>query len=310
MIHFTKTGEHLMDNWREGIGRVSALAGRFADEGYMNLNKYLEAGIYSQIKRAAWEYRPKVTRQTMQTELETCMVFFSEQGAGEDFMSVLENGNQGIIEHTASDFLISEAPDVYVCRTCGQVALSSAPQRCPQCGAWPGGFRKFVAVFNMDNTEPIHPVAVIQLFASNAKDLADLVKDLPDEVLAKKPGENEWSIKDHIAHFYDAQEMLDTRLDLMLNYDDPELEAMALYEQADQEGGRPTETLDMLNKFLELRSRSITLLEELPLKDLWRTGRHAEFGRITIIRQVAYLAYHEQTHLPEIEGLREKFSID
>ncbi|MCJ7536942.1 MAG: hypothetical protein MUO57_15545 [Anaerolineales bacterium] len=30
-------------------------------------------------------------------------------------------------------------------------------------------------------------------------------------------------------------------------------------------------------------------------------------GRITILRQVAYLAYHEQTHLPEIEALRERF---
>jgi hypothetical protein len=83
---------------------------------------------------------------------------------------------------------------------------------------------------------------------------------------------------------------------------------MAIYENADQSEGRPAETIEMLNQFLELRGRSIALLEGLPLKDLWRTGRHSEFGTITIIRQVAYLAYHEQTHLPEIEALHQQFA--
>ena len=83
---------------------------------------------------------------------------------------------------------------------------------------------------------------------------------------------------------------------------------LALYESAAEEEGRPTVTEDMLNRFLELRRQSIALLEGLPLRDMWRTGRHSEFGRITVIRQVAYLAYHEQTHLPEIEALRGRFT--
>jgi hypothetical protein len=49
------------------------------------------------------------------------------------------------------------------------------------------------------------------------------------------------------------------------------------------------------------------IAEALPLRDLWRTGRHAEFGRITILRQVNYMACHEQTHLPDIEQLRQRF---
>ncbi len=57
-----------MQEWREGIGRATALAERFADEGYMNLSKLMEAGVYSQVRRAAWEHRPKVTKATMQSE--------------------------------------------------------------------------------------------------------------------------------------------------------------------------------------------------------------------------------------------------
>ena len=65
---------------------------------------------------------------------------------------------------------------------------------------------------------------------------------------------------------------------------------------------------DQLTKFLNDRSRTVAHLEALPLKDLWRTGRHSEFGQMTILRQVAYLAYHEQTHLPEIDELLQRFS--
>jgi hypothetical protein len=160
----------------------------------------------------------------------------------------------------------------------------------------------------MDNYEPINPAEVLNLFTNNARELERMVTGLPDSVLLQKPAENEWSMRDHVAHFYDAQEMLDTRLELMLEQDDPELQALAIYEDAAKEGGRPAATEDMLHEFLDKRRLSISLLESLPLRDWWRTGRHSEFGRITIIRQVAYLAYHEQTHLPEIEDLRLKFT--
>ena len=187
---------------------------------------------------------------------------------------------------------------------------TAVADRYPDCGSWPGRFRKFVAAFNMDNMDLINLVEVISLFARNAEDLEQLVAGLSEAQLAKKPPPKDWSIRDHVAHFYDAQEMLDTRLDLMLKHEDPELTALAIYEHAAEEQGRPAATADMLAKFLDLRGQSITLLEGLPLKDLWRTGRHTEFGRITIIRQVAYLAYHEQTHLPEIEALRSRFILE
>jgi len=297
-----------MNKWKEGLGRATALAERFADEGYLNLEKLLEAGIYSQIRRAAWEYQPKVTKDRLQPELEASIQFLGNQNIFPGLLAALQEGNQGLIEESNTDLQLVDAPDCFVCRTCGYLSFSAPPDHCPDCGSWPGRFRKFVAVFNMDNYEPINPMQVIQLFARNAEDLASLVNGLTEDVLTKKPSENEWSLRDHIAHFYDAQEMLDTRLDLMLKYEDPELEAMAIYENAAEGEGRPAATQDMLNQFLTLRRQSIATLEGLPLKDLWRTGRHSEFGRITIIRQVAYLAYHEQTHLPEIEGLRRRFS--
>ncbi|MCJ7695405.1 MAG: ClbS/DfsB family four-helix bundle protein, partial [Anaerolineaceae bacterium] len=93
---------------------------------------------------------------------------------------------------------------------------TAVPDRYPDCGSWPGLFRKFVAAFNMDNMDLINLVEVISLFARNAEELEQLVTGLSEAQLAKKPPQKDWSIRDHVAHFYDAQEMLDTRLDLML----------------------------------------------------------------------------------------------
>ena len=295
-------------NWSEGIPRMLNLAERFAAEGKMNLNKLLEAAVYARTRYAAWQYRPEVTVETMQAELRSSIQALKEAQTNTELIAVLESGYQAISEDPHADVLYSEAPDVFVCRTCGYLAMKVPPSHCPDCGSWPGRFRKFVAFFNGDNTEPINPIEVIKLLGRNAKDLERLVNGLSEEQLTRIPSKNEWSIRDHVAHFYDAQEMLDARLDLMLEQDDPELAALAIYDYATEGERHPSLTSKMLAKFLTDRARTVARLEELPLKDLWRTGRHSEFGQMTILRQVAYLAYHEQTHLPEIEQLRQLFT--
>lgn len=81
-----------------------------------------------------------------------------------------------------------------------------------------------------------------------------------------------------------------------------------MFEFASQEAIHPTTASETLAAFREKRSKCIARLEALPLKDLRRTGRHPAFGQMTILRQASYLAYHEQTHLPEIEQLRRRFA--
>jgi hypothetical protein len=92
-----------------------------------------------------------------------------------------------------------------------------------------------------------------------------------------------------------------------LSDDDPDLAVLSIFELASKEELHPATTVDMLAAFRRRRASCVARLEALPLRDLWRTGRHAEFGRITILRQANYMASHEQTHLPDIEQLRQRF---
>lgn len=285
------------------IGRIIALAERFASEGQMNLNKTLEAIAFSQIRRASWNYRPEITTQTMQSELAQCLNDIRKASVSSELEAALETGQRALEEKRGTDLLIEEAPDVFVCRTCGYTTLESAPTHCPDCGALSSSFRKFVAFFNRDNTEPDNPLDILSLLQKNADDLKMLAKPLSEEQLTQRPNANDWSIREHIAHFYDTQVMLDTRVKLMLEYDNPELVALAVYEFATDDGRHPTTANEILSAFVDKRTKCVNKLQSLPLEDLWRPGQHPEFGQLTILRQAAYLAYHEVSHLSEIEAL-------
>jgi hypothetical protein len=96
----------------------------------------------------------------------------------------------------------------------------------------------------------------------------------------------------------------------MLGQDNPDLTPLAVYELAAEADRHPASTHAMLAEFRDKRTRCLARLRSLPVEDLWRSGRHPEFGRLTILRQAAYLAYHEQTHLPEIEALCAQVAAD
>ena len=288
----------------DDIGRLTALAERCAAEGQMNLNKYLEAVIYAKTRHAGYEYHPMVSAERILPELEASLQVMKQAGQPSELIDAVELGYRMLSEGRHGDMLADEAPDVFVCRKCGFTALTAPPDRCPECHSWPGQFRKFVAIFNGDNFDPTNPMEVLTLQDHNAKDLQALVAGLSEEDMNinSKPGE--WTIGEHIVHFYDSQVMLDKRIELMLNNENPELSALALYEFPTQAERHPTSGQAVLQEFIQLRDRCLDKLAALPLKALWRTGRHTEFGQITILRQAAYIAYHEQTHLPDVEELR------
>ena len=296
------------ERWMDDIGRWVALSERFANEGEMNLSKLMDAALYAQARGAGWGYHPPVTRATMVQELETSIQHLKTLGADAGLIAALELGWAKLVRQDHRDLLVDEAPDVFVCRTCGHVALGQPPDHCPDCGSWPGRFRKFVPMFNGDSAEPSNPMTVLAVLTTNAADLQRLVGDLSEEICERRPSAEAWSIREHVAHFYDTQEMLDTRVDRMLAHDDPDLAALSVFEFASQEDLHPTTAAETLAAFRLKRAKCVARLEALPLRDLWRTGRHPEFGQITILRQASYLAYHEQTHLPEIEQLRRHFA--
>ena len=293
----------MSENSLNELAQLTALAERFADEGQMNLNKLAEAAVYSKIRRAGWNHRPRISTDRMLNELAIALKTLKKNDLQSELVAAMEIGLNALQTERGGDMMFEESPDIFVCRMCGHTTLGSPPDHCPDCGAWPGRFRKFVAFFNRDNIEPLNPTSVLDLLAQNGEALAKLVEGLSDEIMNRQPAENVWSIRDHIAHFYDTQEMLDVRVDLMLNHDNPDLAAMAVYEFATEADRHPNAVRSILEAFCQKREDCVARLRERPISDMYRPGSHPEFGELTILRQAAYMAFHEKVHLPEIEIL-------
>lgn len=286
------------------LAHLLAVASRCQDEGQLNLNKMLEAAAFAELRRAARWHQPAITRDSLGVDLAATIAYLKTINASLELIAVMERGLQAWREERGADLLYEEAPDAYVCRVCGHISLSRPPERCPDCGAWPGGFRRFTAVFNMDNTDPMQPAVVTQLLEDNAAALAMLVSDLPQEALERRPGPNDWSISDHLAHFYEVQIMLETRVRRLLSEENPDLAGASPYRLAQASERRPDTVHGLLAGFRVRRALMLAALRRRPVADFYRAGRHSEFGPITLLRQAAYVAYHEQSHLPEVEALR------
>src|SRR6478736_2432250 len=117
----------------DDVGRWIALSERFASEGEMNLSKLLDAAVYADVRRSGWNHRPATARATMEGELRTSIERLKARHADAGLIGALELGSAKLARGDHRDMLVEEAPDVFVCRACGHVALGEPPAHCPEC---------------------------------------------------------------------------------------------------------------------------------------------------------------------------------
>lgn len=59
-----------------------------------------------------------------------------------------------------------------------------------------------------------------------------------------------------------------------------------------------------MGAYQSAREDTVARLARIDSAGWQRTGRHEEFGRVTLIEQASYFAAHELTHLRQLEQLR------
>lgn len=123
---------------------------------------------------------------------------------------------------------------------------------------------------------------LIDLLDSFRSRLQALVESVTDEQLrAAGPGGG-WGGVEILCHLRDLEELFIERVDLMLDEDNPQLEAVedSLWPIArDYLNQDPFEALE---EFVELRRQTVDTLENLEISEWGRTGRHPRLGQITV----------------------------
>lgn len=281
----------------EHLLRLLRTARALEGGGFYNAAKVCRALAASETIRAGQLPEGQPGNDVLEADLAALIGDLTARGEKPRVIAMLEAGRRAIAEDDVIPW--ADAPDVALCRVCGEVVLDATARRCPACGAPAITFQAVPPVYYLEESPPERVLASLVAMPT---DLEEVLHGLTDEQMAARPEPGEWSLRDALWHLLQAQTVFDGRVALMLAEENPRLEAAAVWaaEDADELPAR-----EVLARFHESRRETVARLAGITLEDWGRTGRHTEFGQVTLLQQASYFAKHERAHQPQIEALRD-----
>jgi hypothetical protein len=133
--------------------------------------------------------------------------------------------------------------------------------------------------------------------------IVPLVREVPEEVIKRRPSPDKWSAHEHACHLAEVHPLFSERLDRMLREDNPIIEPYSP-DQEDQEGALlEVDLAEALARFESERKRLVETIKDLH-PDAWkRTADHAEYNPYTVFIMFRHLALHDSLHAYRIEEL-------
>ncbi len=271
-----------------------ALAARVESEGRYNVAKLLRAAVFARAQREADQALEEAPRGDELLEaLHGVADAFATDPLLVPLSEPLRAGTRAFAAGAVP--LIDEVPDPLVCRRCGHVAMAEAPEACPRCAADGVTFLVQRPVWWLERYDPASAMAQLERTPARVRALLD---HIPVSAWSQRPEPGTWSPHEVLSHVRDAQGVLEQRVAAILEHDDPDLEAKMVWSWNQE--ARPATTQEVLDAYLASRARVLEVLRGAPADAWWRTGRHREFGRLTLTQQVSYFAAHEPTHLRQL----------
>lgn len=269
-----------------------------ADLGHYNLGKLLSAAAASLVNQSLYtESLPRTDRELAEA-VEQLTATLRAVNLDPQLLATIEQASS-IIAH-GKMILYDDAPPVWVCRVCGEVALHTVPDHCPQCGAGTLVFQFFPAAFYL---EP-EPVSSLMAQLARTPDwLEAILRDLTEEQTRRRVDgtEGAWSLLEAAGHLLDTQLLIGQRVDLFMTQAAPNLNSQAMWQAVESAKLSPTE---ITAEFRLSREAMLTELRSAPADRWTSVGRHNEFGPVTLQQQCTYFAKHEQWHMAQITRIR------
>lgn len=274
-------GERLIE-----LGRI---ARALEDEGHYQSAKLFRAALLSELADATRD-RPR-TKEQLARAIADAERWIDEQSRlsplAEPISLVAETVRAGKMRFEG------DLAPVWVCRYCGQTMRSSRPDACPGCGA---GWLSFEAVPAVFYLLPLDRDIVIGALEAFPRVVAGVCAGLSEA----DAGSGEWPPRDVVSHLLGAQRLLGRRALQTLAEDEPEFRPVPPTEVAEKsDGGRPT-VGELVARFRETRDAFLEKLRPAGSDQLRRIGRHPQWGPMTLLQQISYIARHEHSHLGDL----------
>jgi hypothetical protein len=279
------------------ITHLLALAASLESEGQYNNAKLLRATVDSLLTRAAYQHKLPSDKASLITESDRVIGILKDLPVGAELIAAHQTAHHALAGGRLPSY--SETPDPFLCRICGELFFNNS-HPCPTCGSIPDTFKRFRPNYWI---EALDPFESLKYLSSTPEKVAAYLEKAPVSSLSTTGEKEGWSLRQAISHLRDAQLVFAYRVDLILDQENPLLEAKAVFDWADneKEGASPID--EIFEVYRSSRAKTVERLARIPLKDWWRIGRHEEFGELKLFEQVSYFTSHELTHLPQIERL-------
>lgn len=274
------------------LTRLLALAAGLESEGQYNNAKLLRAAVDALLTRAAHELRLPGDKAALLAESERAIAALAALDLPGELTDTMRQAHAALAEGRLPRY--ADVPDPFVCRICGRLLLAEA-EACPGCGAQFATLKRFRAIYWL---EAFDAQAALAHLRATPKKAAALLSKAEDAQAEQPPEGGGWSLRQAAAHLRDAQGVLAMRVDLLLDQENPALEAKAVFAWA---ADAQATTEEIFETYRASRAQTLARLENLSPADWRRRGRHEEFGEVSLLQQASYFACHELTHLPQIE---------
>src|SRR5512141_2947257 len=104
-----------------------------SDLGHYNLGKLLQAAMVAWSNRTLYTAELPKTDRALAAAISGIIPDLLEAGVDRSLIDAIRHARD--IIGAQNLVLYPDAPPLYVCRVCGEVAREAAPEHCPHCGA-------------------------------------------------------------------------------------------------------------------------------------------------------------------------------
>jgi hypothetical protein len=277
---------------------LAVLARALEVRGIYNGGKLLRAALDALLTRLALTRAPEDDVSVL-AGIHGLRERLSAAGLPADLVATLPSITEAI--RTGGILPLAAAPPSRVCRACGELLLGDPPATCPTCEAPSTVLREHLPIWFL---EPVTPDEVLGQLAAGIAWVGDAVGGRDDEALARPPRPGEWSARDTLEHLLSTERLLAGRIDRLLSEDQPDLAALTVsaaspaLDEATEATGEPAS--ELVRQFAATREANRARLAGISSEEWQRSGRHPEWGTVTILSQAAYFARHQASHTAQL----------